>query len=130
MRIDNHQGAGYYHSDRLGSVTSITNDQGLVQAAVHYSAWGEIDWPDVIHGTSTTSTTQAINSIPTYGYAGRERDATGLIYYRSRYYDPQIGRFIQQDPLGFIDGVNRYAYFYLEIPTLGRGGCRNFQTIN
>jgi len=32
------------------------------------------------------------------------------VYYRNRYYDPRIGRFTQQDPLGFVDGVNRYAY--------------------
>ncbi len=48
--------------------------------------------------------------MPTYGYAGREPDATGLIYYRARYYHPHIGRFTQTDPLGFIDGINRYAY--------------------
>ncbi|MBK1707348.1 hypothetical protein CKO40_23155 [Halochromatium glycolicum] len=49
-------------------------------------------------------------AIPTYGYTGREPDATGLVYYRVRYYHPAIGRFTQPDPLGFIDGVNRYAY--------------------
>lgn len=48
--------------------------------------------------------------MPTYGFAGREPDATGLIYLRARYYDPDTGRFTQPDPLGFIDGINRYAY--------------------
>uniref|UniRef100_UPI001B7F8F4B RHS repeat-associated core domain-containing protein n=1 Tax=Thiobacillus thioparus TaxID=931 RepID=UPI001B7F8F4B len=34
----------------------------------------------------------------------------GMIYYRARYYDPAIGRFISRDPAGMPDGVNRYAY--------------------
>ncbi|WP_040571126.1 RHS repeat-associated core domain-containing protein, partial [Methyloversatilis thermotolerans] len=44
-------------------------------------------------------------------YTGREDDGTGLYYYRARYYDPVIGRFISEDPLGFAAGdVNFYAY--------------------
>jgi RHS repeat-associated protein len=47
-----------------------------------------------------------------YAFTGREYDAeTGLYYYRARYYDPQVGRFISRDPLGFGGGdVNVYAY--------------------
>ncbi|MDV3349818.1 RHS repeat-associated core domain-containing protein [Leptothoe sp. LEGE 181152] len=48
------------------------------------------------------------------GYTGRERDdATGLIYYRARYYDPAVGRFISEDPLGFDAGdANLYRYVF------------------
>lgn len=45
-----------------------------------------------------------------YGYTGREADASGLIYYRSRYYDPTNGRFLQRDHIGLAGGVNDYAY--------------------
>ncbi|MCQ8130829.1 RHS repeat-associated core domain-containing protein, partial [Methylomonas rivi] len=41
---------------------------------------------------------------------GREPDATGLIHYRARSYDPGLGRFAQRDPAGFADGINPYAY--------------------
>ena len=44
-------------------------------------------------------------------FTGRELDrSTGLYYYRARYYDPEIGRFLSEDPLGFEAGVNFYAY--------------------
>ena len=44
-------------------------------------------------------------------FTGRESDGTGLYFYRARYYDPAIGRFISEDPIGFDGGdVNLYAY--------------------
>ena len=45
-----------------------------------------------------------------YGFTGREPDETGLVYYRARYYEPTLGRFVSMDPAGMPDGVNRYAY--------------------
>ncbi len=35
---------------------------------------------------------------------------TGLVYVRHRYYDPEMGRFLSQDPLGYVDGGNLYQY--------------------
>lgn len=40
----------------------------------------------------------------------RHDDETGLLDFGRRDYDPTLGRFISKDPLGFIDGPNRYAY--------------------
>lgn len=47
-----------------------------------------------------------------YTFTGREYDAeTGMYYYRARYYDPNSGRFISKDPIGFKGGdVNLYRY--------------------
>jgi RHS repeat-associated protein len=55
---------------------------------------------------------EAQGGIERFGYTGREPTGAevGLIYYRARYYDPAIGRFISRDPAGMVDGVNRYAY--------------------
>jgi len=33
-----------------------------------------------------------------------------LSYYRARYYDPQAGRFLREDPVGFRGGISKYAY--------------------
>ncbi|MDP2825171.1 MAG: RHS repeat-associated core domain-containing protein, partial [Sulfuritalea sp.] len=49
-------------------------------------------------------------TIPQYGYTGREPDATGLTFYRARYYHPGIGRFASRDPMGMADAVSPYAY--------------------
>jgi RHS repeat-associated protein len=45
------------------------------------------------------------------GFTARERDAeTGLYYYRARYYDPALARFLSEDPIGLAGGINLYAY--------------------
>jgi len=62
-----------------------------------FDAWGNV-------ASSTGS------SIPTYGFAGREPDATGLVAMRARYYSPQLGRFISRDPAGLQSGISPYQY--------------------
>jgi RHS repeat-associated protein len=59
-------------------------------------------------GETITSTGTSPNTLQ---YTGREFDQeTGLYYYRARYYDPEIGRFLNEDPLGFEAGINLYTY--------------------
>ena len=77
----------YYHLDHLGSLSVVTNSAGnTVQTATYYP-YGE------------TRTNTGTVDIP-YKFTGQEFDPeTGLYYYKSRYYDPAIGRFITPDPL-------------------------------
>ena len=48
-----------------------------------------------------------------FKYAGKYgimHEPNGLYYMRARYYDPEVGRFISEDPSGLDAGVNLYAY--------------------
>lgn len=55
--------------------------------------------------------TEGIETLNPYRYTGREYDTDDLYYYRARYYDPTLGRFITSDPIGFLSGdTNLYRY--------------------
>ena len=87
----------YYHYDGSGSVIAMTDVFGVVIEAYAYGAFGESADGDALGNP--------------YRYTGRRLDAeTGLYYYRARYYSATLGRFLQPDPAGYIDGLNLYAY--------------------
>lgn len=87
----------YYAFDGLGSVTVLSNAGGSLIETYSYDIFGAPD------PTSTVGNR--------FMFTGREHDAeTGLYYYRARYYSPQIGRFLQTDPIGYVGGLNLYTY--------------------
>jgi RHS repeat-associated protein len=89
----------YYQADGLGSLTSLSNSSGALANTYTYDSFGNL----------VASSGSLVNN---FRYTGREFDTeTGLYYYRARYYDPNAGRFISEDPIGFRgDGPNFYLY--------------------
>jgi RHS repeat-associated protein len=86
----------YYHADALGSVLKMTNASGSVTHEYRYDAYGGIEAGSAQGG---------------FSFTGREWDPeSGLFYYRARYFDPTIGRFISEDPIGLKGGINIYRY--------------------
>lgn len=85
------------HSDGLGSTLGLADTNGAVQIQYSYDAFGAT----IVTGQSNNNSSQ---------YTGRENDQTGLYYNRSRYYSPQLQRFISEDPIGMTGGINLYAY--------------------
>jgi RHS repeat-associated protein len=87
-----------FHHDQVNSVSAVSGHNGSTLQTLRYRAFGPLQ-------ASTGSSPNRLR------YTGREDDGTGLYYYRARYYDPELGRFISEDPLGFDAGdVNFYAY--------------------
>nr|WP_231384501.1 RHS repeat-associated core domain-containing protein [Leptospira alstonii] len=103
-------GMYFYHPDHLGSVTMITDGAGNPASGpepgvsyVSYEPYGSINrndsyGPDIFR----------------YKYTGQAEDKeSGLYYYKSRYYEPTLGRFLQADSEIHPDspnGQNRYMY--------------------
>jgi len=97
-------GRQYYLFDALGSVVNLTDGAGAIQARYLYDAWGN-------HRRT------AGQSPNPFGFTGHERDdETGLYYAKARYYDPELGVFLTQDPFeGVLDtppSLHRYLYAY------------------
>jgi RHS repeat-associated protein len=92
------QGARIFLTDALNSVFAQTREDRSLQNYYSYSPYGEVSALGPDEG----------NSIQ---YTARENDLTGLYYYRARYYDPVLKRFISEDPLGVAGGdLNLAAY--------------------
>jgi len=88
----------YFEGDGVGSVTSLSNGGQVLANTYAYDSFGKL----------TASTGTLTNP---FQYTGREFDQeTGAYYYRARYYDQNVGRFVGEDPIRSRGGINFYAY--------------------
>ncbi len=108
----------YQHTDVLGSLIAETDSNGNIIQKTHYQAYGE----------------QLGGQKAGIGYTGHLEDTDlELTYMQQRYYDPAIGRFYSNDPVGFSTAnlmmFNRYAYAnnnpYKFVDPDGRAACAN-----
>ncbi|WP_444919807.1 RHS repeat domain-containing protein [Microbulbifer sp. CnH-101-G] len=83
----------HYHLDHLGTPDTLTNQDGEVVWSVAYKSYGNI---------ALAHENQIEQPIRFQGQYFDEE--TGLHYNRFRYYDPQVGEFTQQDPIGLLGG--------------------------
>jgi RHS repeat-associated protein len=91
----------FYNADGLGSITSLADGSGSLAQTYTFDSFGK----QIASSGSLTNPFQ---------YTARESDPeTGLYYYRARYYDPAVGRFLSEDPLRESgDGPNFYVYSF------------------
>ncbi|MCQ2320298.1 MAG: hypothetical protein MJZ91_03075 [Bacteroidales bacterium] len=103
----------YILKDHLGSWTTITDAEGIVEQELSYDAWGNLRDPETWYNHTQADPVEA----PMFdrGYTGHEHmTAFGLINMNGRCYDPMMSSFLSvdaclQDPTS-AQGFNRYAY--------------------
>ena len=98
------EGREFYLFDGLGSVADLTTLAGGIQARYQYDAFGNFR-------------AQGGSSFNRFSFTGHEQDSeTGLYYFKARFYDPDIGRFLSQDSYdGDVDtppSLHKYLYAY------------------
>jgi RHS repeat-associated protein len=85
-------------TDALGSTIGMTDSSGALATSYWYDPFGTTTVGGAPNGNSTR-------------FAGREDEGNGLYYNRARYYSPEAGRFLSEDPMGFAgNGPNLYEY--------------------
>ncbi|MEX5545363.1 RHS repeat-associated core domain-containing protein [Pseudomonas pergaminensis] len=89
----------HYQLDHLGTPQELTAPDGEIVWSAHYRAYGEITRLDI---------GKVDNPLRFQGqYFDQE---SGLHYNRHRYYNPDVGRYLTQDPVKLAGGVNAYQY--------------------
>jgi RHS repeat-associated protein len=102
-RVDQVEGEGqkvyYFHTDQIGTPLELTDSEGKIVWQATYRSWGAVEQLPV---------SKVEQNLRFQGqYFDRE---TGLHYSLFRYYDPETGRFITQDPISLQGGYNLYEY--------------------
>jgi RHS repeat-associated protein len=104
LAIHDHGSDAHYYvvQDKLHSVRGLVNRDGTWKAAWRYRGYG------VVLDSAVAGSTAGLHR---FGWAGAQYDAeTGFYFLRTRYSDPVVGRFVQEDKIGRAGGLNLYAY--------------------
>jgi RHS repeat-associated protein len=90
----------YYHTDHIGSVTALSDPNGLITDRYAYTPFG------VSAGSEGTTS----NPFTYIGSLGVMTETDGLYFMRARFYDPDTGRFLSRDPIENSKGESLYEY--------------------
>ena len=90
----------FYSRDHLGSIREMVRSDGTVVARYDYDPWGR-------------STAMINTTLPDFNFTGLYRhSASNLDIAVRRFYDPDLGRWLNRDPIGESGGINLYVYVY------------------
>ncbi|MGH7953765.1 MAG: RHS repeat-associated core domain-containing protein, partial [Limisphaerales bacterium] len=93
------KGTIFYHSDGVGNVTTLYDKYQTLEGRYLYDPYGNIvgKWG-------------AYADVNRYRYSSKEFNPLGIYDFGGRFYDPNIQRFLNRDPLGEVSGINLYGY--------------------
>lgn len=99
-------GVFYYLRDWRANIAVLVDSGGNPLESYQYSLFGRMT---VLNAGGNPVQQSGFGNIWTF--AGRQWDVeTGLMHNRNRTYSAELGRFLQRDPAGYVDGMNLYAY--------------------
>ncbi|MCC4104751.1 RHS repeat-associated core domain-containing protein [Serratia ureilytica] len=91
--------------DHLGTPQELTDEHSEITWRAEYRAWG------VVKEALCKASGGRVELRNPLRFQGQYHDhETGLHYNRHRYYDPEVGRFVSKDPIGYVGGVNSFEY--------------------
>ena len=95
----------FYHSDHLGTPLFLTDTDGVVVWRGEYLPFGEVFSEDTDPDGDGTEVEQP------FRFPGQYHDQETELYYNYfRDYDPQLGRYVEADPIGLAEIYNLYSY--------------------
>jgi RHS repeat-associated protein len=100
----------FYRKDAQANIVELLDSNGDTVVKYKYDAWGKC------HTTVVDSTAGTIGELNPFRYRSYYLDTeTGFYFLKTRYYDPEIGRFMTIDDISYLDpesinGLNLYAY--------------------
>ena len=98
-RVDS-KGTFFFHSDAQGNITTLFDKYQTLEARYLYDPYG-----------NTVGKWGPLADANHYRFSSKETHAlTGLYYYCFRFYDPNIQRWINMDPIGERGGLNLYRF--------------------
>jgi RHS repeat-associated protein len=97
----------YYLQDRLHHVAAVVASTATqTTERYRYDPYGGLEIATNAGGLKSSSSVGA-----GFTFTGQYWDKdVGLYYYKNRWYSPDLGRFVTQDPSGYVDGMNLYQY--------------------
>jgi RHS repeat-associated protein len=100
--INSSQSTSYYHSDGNGNITCLINANQIIVAKYLYDPYGNI-----------LSQSGPLADANLYRFSSKELHvASGLVYYLYRFYEPNLQRWLNRDPIGELGAINLYGFIH------------------
>jgi len=90
----------------------LTTEAGKIAWQAQLDVYGVVrEEPLTAGGLGADAAPEAERTSNPWRYPGQYEDAeTGLYYHRVRYYDPETGRYLSEDPIGLAGGAQLFGY--------------------